>query len=112
MQAGDEIMTSYMVALGKQLNETGKHVSGTQGRGLAGPVHDVQPGDCVYVKSLAEKTLKPQWEGPFQVLLTSFTTIRIKEQNAWVHHNRVEKAPRTPWKVTQVKPGKIRFLWS
>ncbi|XP_063003812.1 uncharacterized protein LOC134413700 [Melospiza melodia melodia] len=32
--------------------------------------------------SLEEKTLEPQWEGPFQVLFTTFTAIKIKEQNA------------------------------
>ena len=107
MQAGDEIMTSYMVALGKQLDEIGKHVSRTRGRGLDGPVHNIQPGDYVYVKSLAEKTLKPQWEGPFQV-----TAIRIKEQNAWIYHNRVKKAPKILWKVTQVQPGRLHFSQS
>lgn len=78
MQAGDEIMTFFMVALGKQLNKIGKHVNGTWGRGLDGPVHNIQPGDYVYVKSLAEKTLEPQWEGPFQVLHTSFTESRSR----------------------------------
>ena len=67
MQAGDEIMTSCMVALGKQLNKIGLHVSGTRARGLDGPVRNIHPGDYLYVKSLAEKTLKPQCEGLFQV---------------------------------------------
>uniref|UniRef100_A0A8C3C3E7 Murine leukemia virus integrase C-terminal domain-containing protein n=1 Tax=Cairina moschata TaxID=8855 RepID=A0A8C3C3E7_CAIMO len=74
-----------MVTLGKQLNKIGKH-------------------------SLVEKnTLEPQWEGPFQVLLTSFTVVRIKEQNTWIHHTRLTKTPKTPWKVTQVQPGKLHF---
>ncbi|KAM9591501.1 uncharacterized protein ACIBXB_006302 [Morphnus guianensis] len=59
VQAGDEIMTSYMVALGKQLNKIRKHVVGTRGRGLDGPVHNIQPGDYVYIKPLTEKTLEP-----------------------------------------------------
>lgn len=108
-QAGDEIMTSYMVALGKQLSKIEKHVVGTRSRGLDGPVHNIQPGDYVYIKSLTEKTLEPQWEGPFQVLLTSFTAIKIKEQSAWIHHTRVKKAHKSPWKVTQTQPGKLFF---
>lgn len=76
-----------MMALGKQLIKIEKHVAGTQSRGQDRPVHDIQPGDYVYVKSSAEKTLEPQWEGPFQVLLTTFTAIKIKEQNAWIYHS-------------------------
>ncbi len=108
-QAGDEIMTSYMVALGKQLNKIGKHVIGTRGRGLDEPVHDIQPGDDVYVKSLAEKTLEPQWEGPYQVLLTSFTAIKIREQNAWIHHTRVKKAPQKLWTSEVQGPLKLKL---
>ncbi|TRZ16768.1 hypothetical protein HGM15179_010325 [Zosterops borbonicus] len=108
-QIGEERLTAYMIALGKQLRKTEKHVAGTQSRGLDGPVHDIQPGDYVYVKSLTEKTLE-QWEGPFQVLLTTYTAIKIQEQNAWIHHSRVKKAPKAPWKVT---PGdkelKLKF---
>ncbi|RMB91545.1 hypothetical protein DUI87_32124 [Hirundo rustica rustica] len=100
IQVGEERLTAYMIALSKQLKAIEKHVAGTQSRGLDGPVHDIQPGDYVYVKSLAEKTLEPQWEGPFQVLLTTFTAVKIKEQSAWIHHSRVKKAPETPWKVT------------
>ena len=109
MQIGDEIMTSYMVALSKQLNKIGKHVIGTRGRGLDGPVHDIQPGDYVYVKSLAEKTLKPQWEGPYQVLLTSFTAIKIKEQNSWIHHTRVKKSPQKLWTSEIQGPLKLKL---
>ncbi|KAM6318174.1 uncharacterized protein O3Q21_008183 isoform 1-T2 [Podargus strigoides] len=101
-RAGDGVMTSSTVTLCKQITEIERHVAGTQSRGLDGPVHNTEPGDYVYVKSLAEKALGPQWEGPFQVLLTSFTAVKIKEQNAWIHHTRVKKAHKSPWRATPV----------
>ena len=70
-QAGDEMITSYMVALSKELNKIEKRVVGTRSRGLDGPVHNIQPGDYVSIRSFAKRTLEPQWEGSFQVLLTS-----------------------------------------
>lgn len=50
--------------------------------------------------SFTEKTLEPQWEGPFQVLLTTFTAIKNKEESAWIYHSRVKKASKEFWKVT------------
>lgn len=54
----------------------------------------------MYVKSLAEKILEPQWERLFQVILATFTAIKIKEQKAWIRHSRVCKAPEGVWEVT------------
>lgn len=90
-QAGEETLHRYMVALNTQLREIEKHAAGARSRESDGPVHDTQPGDYVYVKSFAEKTLEPQWKGPFQVLLTTLTAIKIKEQSAWIHHTRVKR---------------------
>ncbi|XP_055648709.1 protein NYNRIN-like, partial [Falco peregrinus] len=109
-QIGEETMTSYMVALNKQLIRIEKHVMGTRSRGLDGPVHDIQPGDYVYVKCFADKTLEPQWTGPFQVLLTTYTAIKVEGQNSWIHHTRIKKAPATSWKVTPDKKElKLKF---
>ncbi|XP_055556197.1 uncharacterized protein LOC129734872 isoform X2 [Falco cherrug] len=33
------------------------------------------------------------WRGPFQILLTTFTAIKIAESDAWIHYTRVKKAP-------------------
>lgn len=99
-QAGEETLHRYMVALNTQLREIEKHAAGARSRESDGPVHDTQPGDYVYVKTFAEKTLEPQWKGPFQVLLTTVTAIKIKEQSAWIHNTRVKKALEEFWKVT------------
>lgn len=59
-QAGDEIMASYIVTLGKQLSKIEKYIVETQSKSLDRPVHNIQPMDYVYVKSLAKKTLESQ----------------------------------------------------
>uniref|UniRef100_A0A8V5GRT1 Murine leukemia virus integrase C-terminal domain-containing protein n=1 Tax=Melopsittacus undulatus TaxID=13146 RepID=A0A8V5GRT1_MELUD len=106
-----------MVALSKQLREIGKHVAGTRSPGLDGPVHDIQPGDYVYVKSgdwvyvknFPGDPLQEKWSGPYQILLTTFTAVKIKEQPAWIHYSRIKKAPE-PEKTWQIEPsGPLRM---
>ncbi|XP_049666423.1 ribonuclease H-like [Accipiter gentilis] len=60
-------------------------------------------------QSLTEKTLELPWEGPFQVLLASFTTIKIKERNTWIHHARVKKAPKGQWTSQEKGPLKLKL---
>ena len=105
-QIGDETLSEYVISLQKQLREIEKLVLGTRARGLDGPVHDIKPGDYVYVKSFTDPPLEPKWEGSFQVLLTSHTAIKMKEQTSWVHHARVKKAPKPQWKSTPMGPLK------
>ncbi|XP_027525044.1 uncharacterized protein LOC113959940 [Corapipo altera] len=44
-------------------------------------------------ENLLGKPLQEKWEGPFQVLLTTFTAVRIKERPTWIHYSRVKRAP-------------------
>jgi len=74
-QVGDEVLTGYIISSQKQLREIEKLVFGTRARGLDGPVHNIEPGDYVYIRSLLDSLLEPKWEGPFQVLLTSHTAL-------------------------------------
>uniref|UniRef100_A0A452ILJ7 Murine leukemia virus integrase C-terminal domain-containing protein n=1 Tax=Gopherus agassizii TaxID=38772 RepID=A0A452ILJ7_9SAUR len=50
--------------------------------------------DWVYVKEWKIEPLQPQWAGPFQVLTTSHTAIRVRERDTWIHHTRIKLAPR------------------
>ncbi|XP_074021573.1 uncharacterized protein isoform X2 [Numenius arquata] len=60
-------------------------------------------------ESFTDSPLKPKWEGPFQVLLTTHTAIKIKEQAAWIHWTRVKRAPEPQWTSTQAGPLKLRL---
>jgi len=108
-QVGDEVLTSYIISLQKQLQKVEELVLGTRARGLNGPVHNIEHGDYLYMRSLLDSPLEPKWEGPFQVLLTSHRAVKIKEQTSWIHHTRVKKAPQQQWKITSTGPLKLRI---
>ena len=35
--------------------------------------------------------LDPLWEGPYQVILSSPTAVKVTEIDSWVHHTRVKR---------------------
>ena len=51
---GDKVLSEYMVSLAKQLKKIEQAVFGARAQGLDGPVHDVLPGEYVYVKPLSQ----------------------------------------------------------
>ncbi|XP_059820012.1 LHFPL tetraspan subfamily member 6 protein isoform X1 [Hypanus sabinus] len=57
-------------------------------------LHRTQPGDWVLIKTWKPEKLQPQWEGPFQVLLTTEAAVRTKEKG-WTHAARI-KGPVKP----------------
>ncbi|VFV18979.1 Hypothetical predicted protein [Lynx pardinus] len=69
----------------------------------AGPTlipHQYRPGDWVYVKRHHRETLKPCWKGPYIVVLTTPTTVKVDGIATWVHHTHVRPAadPSSIWK--------------
>ena len=100
-----------MKALQGQLKVINKQILGTRARGLDQPVHSFKSGDYVYnIKTFSGKPLEEKWEGPYQVLLTTFTAIKIREQPAWIHYSQIKKAPEKSWAVTSAGPMKLRLL--
>ncbi|XP_067888696.1 uncharacterized protein [Heterodontus francisci] len=53
--------------------------------------HQYQPEDLVLVKAFRRKhCLEPRWEGPYQVLLTTHTAVKVEGQPLWIHASHVK----------------------
>ncbi|KAM4619632.1 uncharacterized protein O3C94_021122 [Discoglossus pictus] len=56
--------------------------------------HQLLPGDWVLVKKFVRKTpLEPRYEGPFQVLLITATSVKLEGKTTWVHASHCKKVP-------------------
>ncbi|XP_045310683.1 uncharacterized protein LOC123585955 [Leopardus geoffroyi] len=51
--------------------------------------HQYRPGDWVYIKRHHRETLEPRWKGPYSVVLTTPTALKVDGIATWVHHTHV-----------------------
>ena len=52
-----------------------------------------EPETEVLIKTLGSggPSLEPLWEGPYQVILSSPTAVKVPEIDSWVHHTQVKR---------------------
>ncbi|KAM8952228.1 protein NYNRIN-like [Pelodytes ibericus] len=60
--------------------------------------HTLSPGEWVVVKKHVRGTLDPRYEGPYQVLLTTPTSLKLEGRPTWIHasHCKRIKCPPPP----------------
>ncbi|XP_011238500.2 serine/Arginine-related protein 53 isoform X2 [Mus musculus] len=80
--------------------------------------HPFRVGDTVWVRRHQTKNLEPRWKGPYTVLLTTPTALKVDGIAAWIHAAHVKAATTPPagtasgptWKVQRSQnPLKIRL---
>lgn len=83
-EEGDQYVHKYVTTIAKTLAELREKGLQPQNTPLDFKIHKVKPGDWALIKAWKDHSLTPDWEGPFQVLLTTETAIQTKEKG-WTH---------------------------
>eukprot|EP00072_Mus_musculus_P067796 XP_017169559.1 PREDICTED: uncharacterized protein LOC105244034 [Mus musculus] len=58
--------------------------------------HPFRVGDTVWVRRHQTKNLEPRWKGPYTVLLTTPTALKVDGIAAWIHAAHVKAATTPP----------------
>ncbi|KAK1346847.1 hypothetical protein QTO34_000707 [Cnephaeus nilssonii] len=69
-----------------------QHLRTTYENGPARTPHQHKPGDWVYVKRHRRETLEPRWKGPYVMVLTTPTALKVDGVATWVHYTHVRPA--------------------
>lgn len=83
-ESSDMFINKYILELSSSLSFLRLKGLLAQKPPLEFAVHNIQPGEWVLLKSWKESKLQPEWEGPYQVLLTE-TFVRTAEKG-WIHY--------------------------
>ena len=73
-----------------------------------GVLGSFEPADKVLLKicvtTSPENQLGEKWTGPWDILLTTNTMVKLAEIKPWTHHTRIKKALEEDLKVIFRKP--------
>ncbi|XP_058549209.1 uncharacterized protein LOC131490745 [Neofelis nebulosa] len=80
--------------------------------------HQFRPGDWVLIKRHRQGTLEPRWKGPFQVILTTPTAIKVDGIATWIHFAHAKPVDpfsdligpsKTTWTVDRTKDNPLKL---
>ncbi|KAJ1176688.1 hypothetical protein NDU88_001956 [Pleurodeles waltl] len=56
----------------------------------------IRPGTQIFVRKAVRCWKDPKFEGPFEVIDSSLTAVRIAERKAWIHRSDIRVDPAPP----------------
>ncbi|CAM5148919.1 unnamed protein product, partial [Eretmochelys imbricata] len=77
------------------LETASQYTKDSQPLPLDSPIHSLQPGDSVRVRTWKDEPLQEKWKGPYTVLLVSHMAAKVEGHKNWIHYTRL-KAVSTP----------------
>ena len=77
--------------LGKVINRVTKFVQERVPFPLGEQIPEFTPLDQVWVKDWKYDSLAPQWKGPYTIILTTPTAVKVAGVFPWIYHMRVKR---------------------
>ncbi|XP_029436901.1 LOW QUALITY PROTEIN: uncharacterized protein LOC115078247 [Rhinatrema bivittatum] len=99
---GEISLTRQLKGLHETVSAIRTHACENEPLILTTPTHKFQVDDSVWVKEWDDSDcLQPHWRGPFTILLTTPTAVKVTGNPSWIHWTRVKPAsPASQWQVT------------
>ncbi|XP_067326105.1 protein NYNRIN-like [Anolis sagrei] len=105
---GDKQTIQQVQALAGQIKQIAQYTSELNPPYPTTPLHCFSPGDEVLVKEWKIDPLGPKWRGPYTVLISTPTAIKVKEVKPWIHYTRAKLAPPM-WEIKKADQSDLRL---
>ena len=85
-------MSLQLEQLGEVIHDIIPYVQERIPFSLGTTIHPYSPGDLVSVKDWKQQTVPRTWRGPYTVVLTTPSAVKVAGITPWTHHTRLKTA--------------------